>query len=53
MGAFALTLTDSGAESPHRPLNSLRTIHSINPCLAWSAHVTSPGGRSLSRVKVR
>jgi Ni,Fe-hydrogenase I large subunit len=36
-----------------RPLESLRTIHSFDPCMACGVHVLDPNGTVLNTVKVQ
>ena len=36
-----------------QPLEILRTIHLLRPCLACSTHVMSPEARELAQVTVR
>ncbi len=52
-GAYEASLIGTPLADPDRPVEILRTIHSFDPCLACSVHITdAESGRELFRVDV-
>jgi hydrogenase large subunit len=52
-GAYEAALLKTPVADPERPVEILRTVHSFDPCLACSVHVTDARGRRLQSVQVR
>ncbi|HYL46329.1 MAG TPA: nickel-dependent hydrogenase large subunit [Candidatus Limnocylindrales bacterium] len=52
-GAYEAALLKTPVADPERPVEILRTVHSFDPCLACSVHVTNARGRHLQEVQVR
>jgi hydrogenase large subunit len=52
-GAYEAALLKTPIADPERPVEILRTVHSFDPCLACSVHVTNGRGRHLQQVQVR
>jgi Ni,Fe-hydrogenase I large subunit len=52
-GAYEYALLGHKIADPKRPLEIIRTIHSYDPCMACSAHILSPDGKTYSKVKVQ
>ncbi len=52
-GAYEAALLKTPVADPERPVEILRTVHSFDPCLACSVHVTDARGRRLQPVQVR
>jgi hydrogenase large subunit len=52
-GAYEAALLKTPIADPERPVEILRTVHSFDPCLACSVHVTHARGRHLQEVQVR
>lgn len=52
-GAYEAALLKTPIADPERPVEILRTVHSFDPCLACSVHVTDARGRRLQPVQVR
>jgi Ni,Fe-hydrogenase I large subunit len=52
-GAYEAALLKTPIADPERPVEILRTVHSFDPCLACSVHVTNGRGRHLQGVQVR
>ena len=52
-GAYEAALLKTPVADPERPVEILRTVHSFDPCLACSVHVTDARGRHLQEVQVR
>jgi Ni,Fe-hydrogenase I large subunit len=52
-GAYEAALLKTPVADPERPVEILRTVHSFDPCLACSVHVTQVRGRHLEEVQVR
>lgn len=51
-GPYEASLRGQALAVPAQPLEILRTIHSFDPCIACSVHLTDPGGAERLRVKV-
>ena len=45
-------LIGTPVQNPEQPVEILRTIHSLDPCIACAVHVTDPQGEELVKVKV-
>jgi Ni,Fe-hydrogenase I large subunit len=52
-GAYEAALLKTPIADPDRPVEILRTVHSFDPCLACSVHVTDTRGRRLQAVQAR
>jgi hydrogenase large subunit len=52
-GAYEAALLKTPVADPERPVEILRTVHSFDPCLACSVHVTQARGRHLQELQVR
>jgi Ni,Fe-hydrogenase I large subunit len=52
-GPYEAALLGTPVADPEQPLEILRTVHSFDPCMACGVHVVEPGGREITRVKVR
>ena len=52
IGAYEAALMNTPMARIDQPLEILRTLHSVDPCLAGATHVIAPDGRELARVQV-
>ena len=52
IGAYEASLLGTPMADPEKPPEIIRTLHSFDPCLACAAHVLSPDGHEVTRVKV-
>jgi Ni,Fe-hydrogenase I large subunit len=52
-GPYEAALVGTPIADPEQPIEILRTVHSFDPCLACGVHVVEPGGREITRVRVR
>lgn len=52
VGPYEASLVGLKIEDPARPLEVLRIIHSLDPCMACSVHVVDIKGTRLSEFKV-
>jgi Ni,Fe-hydrogenase I large subunit len=54
MGPYEAALVDNHPlADPERPVEILRTIHSVDPCMACGVHVLDAEGNLLTRVRVQ
>ena len=54
MGPYEAALTDTHPlVRPDQPLEILRTIHSVDPCMACGVHVLDADGNLVTEVKVQ
>jgi len=51
-GPYEASLIGQQVVDPKQPLEILRTIHSFDPCIACSVHLSDPDGEELLQVKV-
>lgn len=51
-GAYEAALTGHKLHDPKQPIEILRTIHSLDPCIACAVHVTRPGRRGTDQGEV-
>jgi len=52
-GPYEAALAGHRLHDPEQPIEILRTIHSFDPCIACSVHVTDPNGQELVDVRIR
>jgi hydrogenase large subunit len=52
-GPYEAALKGQSVQDPKQPLEILRTIHSLDPCLACAVHVIDPDGEELIRVRIQ
>ena len=50
-GPYESALVGTQMADPEKPLETLRTIHSFDPCMACACHTFDPTGKKLGSVE--